>query len=39
MKKKRQGITTKDKIMVYGGLSLVVIALGVWVFYKRRKNK
>jgi LPXTG-motif cell wall-anchored protein len=39
MKKNRQGITTKDKIIVYSGLSLVLVALGVWVFYKRKKNK
>lgn len=39
MKKRREGITTKDRIMVYGGLSLVLIALGVWVFNKTRKNK
>jgi len=39
MEKKQKGITTKDRIIVYGSLSLVIIALSVWVFYKRRKNK
>ena len=39
MEKKKKGVTTKDRIIVYGGLSLVLIALGVWVFHKSRKSK
>ena len=38
MEKKQKGVTTKDRIIVYGGLSLVLIALGFWVFRKSKKN-